>query len=236
MSLMLKHQQQIKEDGVVGAGMDPGHGDHTKHLAMVAAGSVGVQQLAELVSNALGEDLKALKDVKSIERKVQLKREDLVPKYAGYVARLRADNVRHEMLAQYMVWLFDIEDIEAAMDLGFHCLDAGIPLPERFKRDVPTYLADAVLEWAERQYEAERTAEPYFTNLFEFVRGDHADPWDLPDKLRAKYYRLHGLFKERGGDFAGAVASLEKAMAMGQPVKTILAKARKSLKAEAAGE
>ena len=229
MSLMLKHQRRAKETGVV-ASVPPAGGP----VGAVPGGRVGTQQLGALIDAALTEDIKSLKGVRSIERKIELKREQLIPKYREYVARLRSDGVAHPLLTQYLVWRFDVGELEAALDLGFHCLDHGVSLPERFRRDVPTYMADAVLEWAEAQFEAGRSPEPYFTHLFEYVRGDAVEPWDLPDALRAKYFRLHGLLKEQTGDLRSAEASLVRAMTLGAKVKTALAKVRK--KAETAGD
>lgn len=217
MSLMLKHQLKHPKTspvpdrpatGVIGSG---------------AAGMIGRQQLSTLLDNALEEDLRGLKAIKSVERKIEVKRDLLVPKYRDYVARLRSDGRRHDLLGYYLVWLFDAGQIEAALDLGFYLIDAGVALPERFNRDVSTFMADAVLEWSDAAFDADRSPEPYFSALFAHVDGsEKAEPWDLPDALRAKYYRLRGLLDERTGDTAAALANLQRAMDLGAKVKTKL--------------
>ena len=217
MSLMLKHQQKhpkatpkraAARHAVIGSG---------------AAGMIGRQQLNALLDNALEEDLRGLKTIKSVERKIEVKRAQLLPKYRDYVARLRGADQAHDLLGFYMVWLFDAGEIEAALDLGFYMAEMGFSLPERFNRDVSTFLADAVLEWADAEYEAERSPEPYFSTLFAHVDGSDDTPaWDLPDALRAKYYRLRGLLDERAGNIEAAVGHLEHAMALGAKVKTKL--------------
>jgi tetratricopeptide (TPR) repeat protein len=236
MSLMLKHQRTAKT-----APAETVAARKTAVIGAPAAGRIGRQQLAALLSNALAEDLKSLKEIHSIERKIAVKRELLIPKYRDYVARLRADGKQHDILGYYLVWLLDAGEMDSALELGFFLVGQGAGLPgERFSRDLPTFMADAVLEWAEAEFDAGRSPEPYFARLFKRVDG-LADgvaftPWDLPDALRAKYYRLRGLLDERLGDVDSAIRQLEKALSLGAKVKTKLGElAKLQARQEAAG-
>lgn len=217
MSLMLKHQRANREKRSTEAA--------PTIVAVVggaSAGAIGRQQLAALLDNALAEDLKSLHDIHSIERKIEAKRDILIPKYRDYVARLRADGTRHDILGYFLVWLFDAGDMEGALDLGFELVGKQIGLPERFNRDLPTFMADAVIDWSDAEFEAGRSPEPYFSTLLECMEA-----WDLPDALRARYFRLGGLLCERAGDIEGAVSKLERAMSLGAKVKTKLAELTK---------
>lgn len=129
----------------------------------------------------------------------------------------------HALLGQVLVWLFDIKDIAQAMDLAVYCIEHDVPMPERFKRDLPTYLCDTIIDWADIEFEAGRSVEPYFTNVF-----DLSGEWDLHDEIRAKFYRLKGLIAMDKEEFADAVPALETAMEYGAKVKTALGEARKS--------
>lgn len=195
-------------------------------------GLVAGQQLARLLDASLSEDLKKLSEIKAVSTKIQRKREVLIPQYEGYVERLREEGHQHDLLTYMMLWLFDAGDIEKALDLGLYCVRAGVPMPERFRRDVSTTIADAVLEWAEGVYNEKGTPEPYFSTVLGFIDGMNTpEPWDLPDKVTAKYYRLAGLLEMRAGRNESAVSCFETALELGASVKTVLAEARKAANA-----
>jgi hypothetical protein len=220
MSLMRHWQKTFKD-----AAATP---DAPKRV-LVVGGTIGQQQMLALIDASLSEDMKALGEIKSVEAKADLKRA-LIPKYADYVARLRAEGWQHDLLTTYMIWLFDIGRIEAALELGLYCVREGVPMPERFSRETYVVVADSVLEWAVAEYEADRSPEPFFSTVFGFVDGmNSAAPWDLPDKLRAKFYRLAGLLEDKAGRLDAAEACLIQADALGAKVKTKLAAVQKAL-------
>jgi len=109
--------------------------------------------------------------------------------------------------------------MEEALDLGLYCDAQGVGLPERFNRDIRTFMADAVIDWAEREHDAGRSPHPYFSTVLERVTSDE-DPWDVPDAVRAKYLRLHGFLLEGQGQDEKALAALEEALRLGAQVKT----------------
>jgi hypothetical protein len=125
-------------------------------------------------------------------------------------------------LGQILVWLFDIKDIPQAMDLAVYCIAHDVPMPERFKRDLSTFLCDTIIEWAENEHEAGRSCEPYFGQVF-----DLAKDWDIPDQVRARFYRLRGLIALKKKEWKQAVIELEYASEYGAKVKTWLARANK---------
>jgi hypothetical protein len=227
MSLMRNYQKNFSAEAEAAAmPATPGRGGR---------GLVAGKQLTALLDASLSEDLRKLSEIKAVSTKIQRKREVLIPQYEGYVDRLREEGLHHDLLPYMMLWQFDAGDIEKALDLGLHCVREGLPMPERFRRDVPTTIADAVLEWAEGVYNEQGTPEPYFSTVLGFIDGmNTAEPWDLPDKVAAKYYRLAGLLEMRAGRHESAVVCFETALELGAPVKTVLAEARKAT--DAGGE
>jgi len=218
MSLMRRHQERMKQAGTVDAATPV-----VAVLGSATSGMVGMQQLVALLDAALAEDLKSLHDIQSVERKIEVKRTLLIPKYRDYVARLRADGRSHDLLGYYMVWLLDAGDMEAALELGFSLAAAGASMPERFKQQLPTFLAGTVMDWAEAEDALGRSPEPYFSELFaKAIGGLQDEPWDLPDALRARYYRMRGLLDEKTGDIPSAIEHLERAFMLGAKVKTKL--------------
>jgi len=224
MSLFLSHQKKHTNEGEVVAEMGA-------TPVVATSGLLQGQQLSELLDQSLEQDLAALKDIRSKERKVDVKREELIPKYReDYLPRLRADGATHPLLAWMVIWLFDIEDIEAAIDLALYCLEHEVELPERFKRDMPTFVADAILEWANEQHKEGHSPDPYFSNVMGHIDGfGGPDLWDIPDEVRAGYYRLYGLMLEAEGKYAAALDILEIAYELGAKVKTKIGELKKKL-------
>ncbi|MET4706722.1 phage terminase small subunit [Endozoicomonas lisbonensis] len=184
------------------------------------------QQNDALMARAMAEDLKILKDIQSTERKEKLKADDLVPKYRAFVESCLADDRAHPILTQIMVWLFDVNDIAAAMELAEHCFKHKIPMPERFKSGLEVYAADALHKWAEARFKEGNSPEPYFSVVFNQIRDD---AFDRPDAVTSKYYKLAGLMAFDKDDFENALVWLNKALDMGETVKTKRDKAAKAL-------
>lgn len=220
MSVFLKHKARMK----TAVNNEPAK---AAVVGNVPAGAIGNQQLVALISNALEQDLAALKELKSVERKAEVKREQLIPKYRSYVQRLRSAGLKHDVLGYYLVWLFDTDAIGEAVEHALWCAENDVAMPARFSRDARTFALDAVIEWAAAEYDNDRSPEPYFSTLFSVAEGMCSQPWDVPDNVTAKLYRLHGLLLERAEKADAAIAALEIAHDMGGKVKTALEKLRK---------
>ncbi|WP_164561830.1 phage terminase small subunit [Nitratidesulfovibrio vulgaris] len=227
MSLMRRHQQAVREaasEGTPHAGYAAGHtGGHV--LDVMPTGLMGGSQLAAMLDASLAEDLAMLHDVASIERKAEIKRERLIPKYRDYAARLMGEGARHELLGYYIVWCFDAGHIEEGLRVAAWAMEHGQPLPERFRAGLPLFVATQTLEWAEREYNAGRAFEPYLTQAQELA----CSGGDVPDDTVALFHRLRGLRAESDGDLATAERELARAFDLGAKVKTALEGVRKRL-------
>jgi hypothetical protein len=221
---MTNFQKKKKEDPRYGEGE---RGKSFKILATMPGSSIAKQQAVSSFEKELEADIATLGFIKSIKQKEREKAEHLVPKYLPVVKSLMEAGSAHPLLGQILVWLFDIKDIHQAMELAFYCIAKKIPMPERFKRDLPTYLCDVVLEWAESEFEAGRSTEPYLTQICTAAKD-----FDLPDQVTAKMYRLKGLIALGREDYAQAVLDLQDAEKYGAKVKTALAQAAKKLETE----
>lgn len=220
MGLMKTFQSNKKKD--------PTHGEAKEGGFVVVAhmpgSAIGKQQAMGNMEKELENDLIALKLIRSIKEKERVKAETLVPKYMALVDSLKASGSNHFLLGQILVWLFDIKDIPQAMDLALYCIEHDVAMPERFKRDLPTYLCDTIVEWAENEHEAGRSTEPYFSQVC-----DLAKDWDIPDQVRARFHRLQGLIAMKKEEWKQAVIAFEYAIEYGGKVKTWLDRARKKL-------
>jgi hypothetical protein len=106
------------------------------------------------------------------------------------------------------------------------------PMPERFRRDVPTFVADAVIEWAEAEQKAGRSPEPYVSDLLPRVDGE----WQLTEQIPAKYHKLLGIRALDAREWTKAITHFERATELHAAVGvgTRLEGARKALAKELA--
>lgn len=229
--LMRRHQERMRQEPRVIAEL-PKPKTPARPPDAAAGGNLAGQQLAAFLDAALAEDLAVLKSMASVEDKVAHKRDELIPKYAKYVARLKAEKRPHELLGYWLVWLFDAGAIDAALEHAEWCINAGHPLPERFNSDLRFFIASQVTAWAEAEVTAGRAVEPYFGWLLEQAEND-SKAWNLPDPLRGRMYRVKGLDAERAEDLPVAAAYLKKALNLGAKVKTALEKIHKKIAAAA---
>lgn len=224
MSLMLSYQKAIR------AARAEGREVEFSAVPSPAAGAslLASRQRGGLVSSALAADLEALHGVASIDRKIAIKRDTLIPKYAGYVEQYREAGTPHELVGYFLVWLFDCGLIERALDLAGWCAGHGQGLPERFKASLPAFVARQILDWSQKAFDEGGSPEPFFSQVYaRLFDPDPALAWDVHDEVAALYMRLRGLLLERAGDIPGAVAELEQALARGAKVKTVLDKLKK---------
>jgi hypothetical protein len=218
MSLMKRFQEQKQKD--------PSYGEVGGFavLGAMPTSAIARQQAVTGYEKELADDLAKLKLIRSIKQKETEKAEHLVPKYMPVVETLKASGSDHPLLGQILVWLFDVANIPAAMELAIYCIDHKVAMPERFKRDLSTYLCDTILAWAENEQEAGRSVEPYFGQICELALG-----WDIPDEVSAKMFKLKGLVAMDLEVWADAITYFKRAEEYGAKVKTVLGKARKKL-------
>ncbi|GFM34214.1 phage terminase small subunit [Desulfovibrio subterraneus] len=224
MSLMRRHQQAVQNGMVV----EQQPRKATGVIAVVPTGFMAERQLLTQLTSALREDFARLSALQSVERKQDLKRDELIPKYAPYVERLKREGQQHELLGWYLVWLFDAGEIEHGMAHALWCIDNGVTLPEKFRRDVPTYVADAVADWAKPLVAAGQSVSPYLSDLVHVADG-LCRQWDIPDAVSANLLKLHGDACAASERWELAVEAYEAAFELGASVKTVLDKARKQL-------
>ena len=138
----------------------------------------------------------------------------------------------NRVLVQVMVWLFDTEQFEDGLELADFAMAQGQIMPERFKRDIQTFVADAMIEWAMVEDQANRSPEPYLSNLLPRVDGE----WQLTEQIPAKYHKLIGIRAMEANDWETALKHFERATALYPKVgvDTRMENCRKALKKQQA--
>lgn len=209
MSLALKHKRRTLALGgaaLVAAAAAPVAYSPAEALSSPA----NARKHLLLQEAALDLDLERLSALKNLASKQALKRDELLPKYQEYVQRYCESgmNFPNRVLVQVMVWLFDTEQFEDGLELADFAIEQGQQMPERFKRrDIQTFVADAVIEWAYAEHNAQRSPEPYLSDLLHRVDGE----WDLTEQIPAKYHKLVGIRAMEANDWALALLHFERA-------------------------
>lgn len=224
MSLALAHKQRVLEQGPAASGVQ------AYSPATALAGPANAQKHLALMTTALTDDLGRLSDLNALADRQRLKRDELLPKYLDYVQRYRESGLNHAnpVLMQVLVWLFDTEQFEDALELADFAMQQGQAMPERFKRDIPTFIADTLIDWAEAEHKANRSPEPYLTQLLPRVDGE----WALFERIPARYHKLLGILAMDAKDWDKACTHFFRAEALFPAigVKTRLEDASKALR------
>ncbi|MCF5049586.1 terminase [Pseudomonas simiae] len=158
---------------------------------------------------ALDQDLARISAINGLAGRQTLKREELLPKYQEYVQRYCESglNFPNRVAVQVMVWLFDTAQFEDALELADFLMEQSQQMPERFKRrDIQTFVADAVCEWAYAEYTAKRSPEPYLSDLLPLVDG----VWNLTEQIPSKYHKLIGMRAMEAEQWETALKHLER--------------------------
>jgi hypothetical protein len=232
VSLALAHKRRVIAEGpaVAVAGAKPMAYSSDTALSSPA----NAKKHLKLMEDAMAQDLERLGAIDNHGLRQLLKRDELLPKYLDYVQRYRDSGLSfpNSVVMQVLVWLFDTVQFEAGLDLANFAMEQGQPMPERFKRNVQTFVADAVIEWAEAEQKAGRSPEPYVSDLLPHVDGD----WQLTEQIPAKYHKLLGIRALDAREWTKAITHFERATELhaAAGVGTRLEGARKALAKELA--
>lgn len=160
-----------------------------QQISQAANGETGNGPQGENLLNqlqaAMETDIGRLANIPVIEDKAKLKA-DLLENYLPFVSDYlqQGHNYPNSVAVQVMVWLFDIGAIEQGLMVGIALSRTPKQvMPERFRRNLPTFLADTIYDWANAQLKAEQSASPYLDQL---VAVAVADKWDLDPVVLGK--------------------------------------------------
>ncbi|HJW26422.1 MAG TPA: terminase endonuclease subunit [Rhodocyclaceae bacterium] len=174
-------------------------------LAVAPAVSPNASQY-ELMLAKLAEDRRRLKDVQSIERKAEVKRQ-LLPEYAPWIEGVLAGNsgVQDDVLMTIMVWRIDIGDIAGALPLAKYAIAHKLVLPDQYQRTTACLIAE---ETADMALKGAITDIEALQQVLDLTADE-----DMPDEVRAKLYKAIGYALRDGamGNDAGSQEQLTQA-------------------------
>lgn len=159
----------------------------------------------ELMLAKLATDRRRLKDIQSIERKVDVKRE-VLPEYADYVAGALEGGrgAQDDVLMTVMVWRIDTGDYAGAMAIVEYALAHRLTMPDQYDRPLATVIAE---EFAEAALNANKAGESFSFEMLSQI-GELTASHDMHDQVRAKllkalaYTLMHGAGDPVGKDLA----------------------------------
>lgn len=144
--------------------------------------------------HALQIDMNRLRQIQGTEKKIAAKRE-MIGKYLPWVQGALAAEApaQDEIVGNMLVWSLDIADWDLAYALARHFLTHNLALPERYKRQPATLIAEEV---------AEAGLAPVPTiDLVNLQRFDELVlDLDMHDQVHAKLYKALGFAFQRAAD------------------------------------
>lgn len=153
--------------------------------AMPTTGPVASEY--QLLLAALGQDLNTLRNIESVERKIEAKR-GMVGRYMPWITgAIEGDTgAQDEVVVTILIWLIDLADWSTALDVARYVLAHGLQLPERYSRKPATLIAEEFAEAGLRNPPEIDLAT--LQAVHELTAGA-----DMHDQVRAKLHKAIGL-------------------------------------------
>jgi Phage small terminase subunit len=142
----------------------------------------------------LVHDMRRLKAIQSIEKKIEAKRE-MLPAYRDWVkARLQAAEtagkaVADEVMPTIMVWLIDVGEYRGALEIAEYLLRHDLPMPARYQRTTAALVAEEIATAALKAH----AAGGRFDLGILYATESLTEGADMHDQIRAKLFKAIGM-------------------------------------------
>lgn len=147
----------------------------------------------ELHLAQLTEHRRRLKQIQSIERKVEFKRQ-ILPEYNAYIQGVLegGSDAQDDVLTTLLVWHIDVGDFDGALTIGAYVLQHGLQLPDQYQRDAATVIAEEIAEHTlvdlgKPDATASDALVQQLVQAADLVKGR-----DMPDEVQAKLHKAIG--------------------------------------------
>lgn len=143
----------------------------------------------DLVLAQLQTHKRQLKQIQSIERKIEFKRnnfEQYRPWIEGTLAK--GSGVQDTVISTMLIWAIDIGDYRTALEIAQYVLMHDLAMPEQFERTPATALVEELAEAAKK---ARDQKQPFEADILKQANDLTAES-DMPDPVRAKLLRELG--------------------------------------------
>lgn len=214
----------------------PARAHYLRTVAATTAAAGAPEPLAnanayELMLAQLAEHRRRLKQVQSLERKVEAKRA-MLPDYAPWVEGVIAGNsgTQDDVLMTVMVWRIDTGDLAGALPLAEYALRHKLSLPDQYQRQLPCLIAEEAADLTLRHVSAAQPVDVASLVAVMNLTSEH----DMPDEVRARLLKAIG-YALRDSDKPAALSYLQQALARHEKVgvKKDIEKIERELKNQA---
>lgn len=163
----------------------------------------------ELMLAKLYDDKRRLKEIQSIERKIEVKRE-ILPEYDSWVtgALEGGRGGQDEVLVTVMVWRLDTGDYDEAVRIAHYVIQHDLVMPDQYERTVPTVIVDEIADAALR---VQKDDQRFSLQILEEVQALTGE-LDMPDPARSKLHKALGHEYQLDNDLTQALEHYEAAL------------------------
>lgn len=172
----------------------------------------------ELHAAALYEARRTLKTIKSIQAKIEKKRE-LLPDFMPYINGVLAEGkgAKDDVLMTLMVWCIDVGDFEKALEIGAYAVQHHIDTPDQYDRDTVSILAEEIAEGVKASLEKEGADADALANVMARAVAIVGDA-DMHDQIKAKVHKSYGYALRAAEDAEEALHQLKQALALNEKI------------------
>jgi len=213
MSLAQRQRDRILAAQTINAAIATVSGaDHVPAAASPsAAGTTNAspaERAAGQIALRLTHDLRRLKEIRSIDRKIAAKR-IMLPEYKAWVEGVLSadagvgDGIAASVLPTVMVWLIDTGAYAEALDLVPFIFRHDVAMPSRYQRDAATTVVEEIADAAMKAQNAGETFPLDVLLQVDELTADH----DLHDEVRAKLLKAIGVEQLRAAEALPAADS-----------------------------
>ncbi|NQY77898.1 MAG: terminase [Halomonas sp.] len=201
----------------------PARKHYEQVTAAKAAGTAtpGEQQQGEqyeLHAHAMYEARRTLKTIKSIQAKIEKKRE-LLPDFMPYINGVLSEGkgAKDDVLMTLMVWCIDVGDYEKAMEIGAYAVQHSIETPDQYDRDTVSILAEEIAEGVKASLEKEDADADALANVMARCLVI-VDGHDMHDQIKAKVHKSYGYALRAAEDNVEALEQLKRALELNDKI------------------
>lgn len=201
--------------------------------AAEAGAPVSAPQSLAHYQAAMKADIGSLAKLPTLGERAEAKK-GMIPAYWPFVDDYiqQGHDYPNDVAVRVMIWLFDIGDIERALNLAFELIKRGNQkLPEKFDRqDLETFVCDAAYDWANALLKQNQSASPYLDWVVDAMQ---INAWDVHPAVSSKMLVMLAKHMELAGNYAAVVELCDQAEQVnpeGAGVKTLRDRAKAKIK------
>jgi len=178
------------------------------HPSAAGGKATPADRAAAEIALRLTHDLRRLKEIKSIDRKIEAKREMLPHYKAWIIGVLSADagvgtGVSADVVPTCMVWSIDVGAYTVALEIAEFLLRHHVSMPKRYERDVATIVVEEI---ADAALKLQNTGKAFPLSVLD-TADNLTIGLDIHDQVRAKLLKAIGIEQLRKAEDIPAESS-----------------------------